>query len=214
MMVASTWPGISGVVKVAEAWVSCTRRSYHWLSGDPIPQGYAPFSQTEAYLRELWQQISALNQEGRAEPLLVVRGSLADPIGVGQTWADLARAWNFPVLLTLPRRAAVSQAVAFAAVLHQAQACCLGWVLLTEPGFGSGIAAGKGLGSRPDFSAPLDWDPPSSDRDDSGQEDLDELDSTLAAHLEAQLGIAVLGRMDLYGQVTWDTDSLAAMGYV
>ncbi|MFQ3612406.1 MAG: hypothetical protein SNJ68_01670 [Cyanobacteriota bacterium] len=202
VLVAGTWvePGIPSVAEVAQAWVSCSQRSYHWLSGDPM--GYAPLSQTEAHLRDLWQQISTLNHEGRAEPLLVLRGSLADPIGAGQTWADLARAWNLPVLLTLPRRAAMSQAVAFAALLHQAQARCLGWVLLGEPGLAPVTAAGGVLGSQPDFPVSLDL------------EDWDERDSALATRLEAQLGIPVLGRMDLRGQITWDTDSLAAMGYI
>ncbi|MCJ2541641.1 hypothetical protein [Thermostichus vulcanus] len=202
VMVAATWagPGIPSVAEVAQAWVACSRHSYHWLNGDPM--GYAPLAQTEAHLRDLWQQISTLNHEGRAEPLLVLRGSLADPIGAGQTWADLARAWNLPVLLTLPRRGAISQAAAFAALVHQARARCLGWVLLGEPGFDRATATGERLGSQPDF-------PVSSDL-----EDWEERDSALATHLETQLGIPVLGRRDRRGQITWDTDSLAAMGYI
>lgn len=206
VLMAGTWvgPGIPSVMEVAQAWVSGSQRSYHWLRGDPMP--------SEAHLRELWQQISTLNHEGTAEPLLVLLGSLADPIGAGQTWADLSRAWNLPVLLTLPRGAAVSQAVAFAALLHQAQARCLGWVLLGEPRFGGSTAAGGVSGSRPDFPASMAWDPQSLEPED--RQDLDELDSALATRLEAQLGIPVLGRMDLRGQITWDTDSLAAMGYI
>ncbi|MEN9201967.1 MAG: hypothetical protein Q6K80_09150 [Thermostichus sp. DG_1_6_bins_120] len=197
VMVAGTWvgPRLPSVAEVAQAWVACSQRPYSWLKGDP-------YAQIEAHLRELWQQIVRLNQEGTAEPLLVVPGSLADPIGAGQTWADLSHAWELPVLLTLPRRAAMSQAIAFAALLRQSRARCLGWVLLGEPEFAPTIATDEVSECQLDSPPSL---PP---------EAWDELDSTLAACLEAQVGIPVLGRVDPQQQVNWDQDALAMMGYV
>ncbi len=173
VMVADTWLGIPAAAEVASAWQQVVQRSYGRLTIDPTP--------SEAQLKALWQQISAWS--GEKEPLLVLPGSIADPLASGQTWADLAQAWDFTLLLTLPREAALSQAAAFAALLHQAKARCLGWVLLGSP--------------------PETEDPRS----------LEELDSTLATRLEAQVGMPVLGRMRLDGQIFWDMDSLAQLGY-
>ncbi len=191
LLVAATWvgPGIPAAADVAQAWMAWVGRSYHWLEGNPSPS----LAAAEAQLQHLWQQISRLHQEGGAEPLLVIRGSLADPIGAGQTWADLAGAWHFPVLLMLPRRGALSQAAAFAALLQQAQARCVGWVLVGEPEL--------------DFAT---GSPPFSPPPEQGQTQ----DLTLAAYLETQLGIPVLGYADPEGQITWDGDALAALGYV
>ncbi len=126
VMVANTWPGLP-VAMVAEAWQQAVPRPWGLLEVDPNP--------SEAQLRTLWQQIVAW--EGEKDPLLVVPGSLADPIGPGQTWADLAHAWGFDVLLTLPQEAALSQGAAFAALLRQAKTYCLGWVVLES---GSGFS--------------------------------------------------------------------------
>lgn len=120
VMVADTWPGTQAALGVADSWQQAVQRPWGLLEVDPSP--------SEAQLRTLWQQIAAW--KGEKAPLLVVPGSLADPIGPGQTWADLAHAWGFDVLLTLPQEAALSQGAAFAALLHQAKAHCLGWVLL------------------------------------------------------------------------------------
>ncbi len=120
VMVADTWPGTQAAPGVAESWQQAVQRPWGLLEVDPSP--------SEAQLRTLWRQIAAW--KGEKAPLLVVPGSLADPIGPGQTWADLAQAWGFGVLLTLPQKAALSQGAAFAALLHQAKAHCLGWVLL------------------------------------------------------------------------------------
>ncbi len=128
VMVADTWPGIPAAAAVAEAWQEAVPRPWGLLWVDPSP--------SEAQLKALWQQIAAW--EGERDPLLVVPGTLADPIGPGQTWADLAAAWGFKVLLTLPEEAALSQGAAFAALLHQAKTHCLGWVLL-ESASGSSL---------------------------------------------------------------------------
>ncbi|MFS8860657.1 hypothetical protein [Synechococcus sp. H60.4] len=128
VMVADTWPGIPAAAAVAEAWQEAVERPWGLLRVDPSP--------SEAQLKVLWQQIA--DWEGERDPLLVVPGTLADPIGPGQTWADLAAAWGFKVLLTLPQEAALSQGAAFAALLHQAKTHCLGWVLL-ESASGSSL---------------------------------------------------------------------------
>ncbi len=128
VMVADTWPGIPAAAAVAEAWQEAVPRPWGLLWVDPSP--------SEAQLKVLWQQIAAW--EGERDPLLVVPGTLADSIGPGQTWADLAAAWGFKVLLTLPEEAALSQGAAFAALLHQAKTHCLGWVLL-ESASGSSL---------------------------------------------------------------------------
>ncbi|MFS8810215.1 hypothetical protein NW814_06760 [Synechococcus sp. R65.1] len=120
VMVADTWPGSRAALGVAEAWQQAVQAPWGLLEVDPSP--------SEAQLRTLWRQMVAW--EGEKAPLLVVPGSLADPLGPGQTWADLAAAWGFKVLLTLPEEAALSQAAAFAALLRQTKADCLGWVLL------------------------------------------------------------------------------------
>ncbi len=172
VMVADTWPGIPGAAAVASAWQEVTQSPWGRLRVDPNP--------SEAQLKALWQQIC----EWATDPLLVLPGSVADPLGPGQTWADLARAWGFSLLLTLRREAALSQAAAFAALLRQAKARSLGWVL---------------VGSLPETEDP---------------QALEELDATLIPRLEAQVGIPVLGRMALDGQILWDTDSLEQLGCV
>ncbi|MEN9224119.1 MAG: hypothetical protein Q6L60_08350 [Thermostichus sp. HHBFW_bins_43] len=191
VMVAGTWvgPGIPAATAVASAWQQVMPRPYSLLAVDSTP--------SEAQLKTLWQQISAWEGEKMGQelvhkqPLLVLAGSLAEPIGPGQTWADLAKAWGFTLLLTVPRGGALSQATAFAALLRQAKAHCLGWVLLGSPPESCG----------PEPGSP--WDP----------QMLAELDSTLAANLEAQLGLPVLGRMTLEGEILWDTDFLEQFGY-
>ena len=172
VMVADTWPGIPGAAAVASAWQEATQSPWGRLRVDPNP--------SEAQLKALWQQIC----EWATDPLLVLPGSVADPLGPGQTWADLAHAWGFSLLLTLQRKAALSQAAAFAALLRQAKARSLGWVL---------------VGSLPETEDP---------------QALEELDATLIPRLEAQVGIPVLGRMALDGQILWDTDSLEQLGCV
>lgn len=168
VMVANTWPGIPGATAVADAWQQVVQRPWGRLRVDPNP--------SEAQLKALWQQIS--EWAGEKDPLLVLPGSVADPLGPGQTWADLAHAWGLSLLLTLQREAALSQGAAFAALLRQAKARGLGWVLigsLTETG-----------------------DPQA----------LEKLDATLIPRLEAQVGMPVLGRMALDGQILWDPDAL------
>ncbi|MFS8839630.1 hypothetical protein [Synechococcus sp. W55.2] len=168
VMVANTWPGIPGATAVADAWQQVVQRPWGRLRVDPNP--------SEAQLKALWQQIS--EWAGEKDPLLVLPGSVADPLGPGQTWADLAHAWGFSLLLTLQREAALSQAAAFAALLRQAKACGLGWVL---------------IGSLPETGDP---------------QALAELDAALIPRLEAQVGMPVLGRMALDGQILWDPDAL------
>ncbi|MFS8823537.1 hypothetical protein [Synechococcus sp. W60.2] len=135
---------------------------------------------SEAQLKALWQQIG----ERATNPLLVLPGSVADPLEPGQAWADLAHAWGFSLLLTLRREAALSQATAFAALMRQAKVRNLGWVL---------------VGSLPETEDP---------------QALEELDAALIPRLEAQVGMPVQGRMALDGQILWDTDSLEQLGYV
>lgn len=174
VMVADTWPAIPGAAAVASAWKEVTQNPWGRLRVDSNP--------SEAQLKALWQQIC--EWAGEKDPLLVLPGSVADPLGPGQTWADLAHAWGFSLLLTLQRKAALSQATVFAALMRQAKARSLGWVL---------------VGSLPETEDP---------------QALEELDATLIPHLEAQVGIPVLGRMALDGQILWDTDFLEQLGYV
>lgn len=78
----------------------------------------------------LWQQI-----QGENPILLVVPGSLGDPISPGQTFADLAHDWQLPILLTLPQDPWLgSQVRAYGSLVREAGAVMRGVIgVMDEP---------------------------------------------------------------------------------
>jgi dethiobiotin synthetase len=93
----------------------------------------APSDLSTLNWEEFWQTFTSLQQ---AHPWVAVvyPGSAGDRIDTHLSVADWAHDWRLPLLLTLPLEPwSVSQSVAFTALVRQAGAALLGFILVQSP---------------------------------------------------------------------------------